>query len=147
MKQRIITLVSFLVLACFATFVFVCVYWLTCPYKVMEICDVKMVDDVVKSGDYAKIIVKYKKYSPIPAKVKREIINDQVVVLPTPDSNIPSASKEWMISIKIPPGLHSGKDYKIHTTYSYEVNPLRTIHVSWTSPLFEIVNGDAVRSD
>ena len=116
--------------------------WLVWPYKIMTIHEVQVLNPEVKAGEILQIKIKFEKHMDVHAKVLREIVNAQVIVLSPFESNVPVGPNEWVVPVRIPPSTHPGEGYTVHTTYVYPVNPIRNVRVTWCSPDFTVLPKD-----
>lgn len=113
-------------------------YWLSWPYKIIEITKVEVLTPIVVAGEDVQILIESKKYMNVPAIVRRELLNDHAWGIPSHESNIPATASDWTLRIKIPENAPFGTNYRIHTTYSYRVNPVREVTVEWMTPTFTV---------
>lgn len=126
-------------------------YWLIAPYEVMTFYgtygkETRTLEvptaNTVKSGEYLALRESYCKNLSYPATVSRTFIDGISYQVPVYVSNIPvgcyGKDGESIDYVYIPKALPPGK-YRIETVYSFQVNPLRTVHFSLITDQFIIV--------
>lgn len=119
-------------------------YWMYWPYEApVKIHSVELVTPVVIAGEDAVIYLKTEKTVALPCIVIRELINDYTRQMKPFESNIPMGMFDSRIRVRIPESTTEGDDYKIHTTYVYQINPLRKMYIEWTTSLFTVIKRNA----
>lgn len=121
-------------------------YWCFYPYPTTVILNapVPIVNEggKVVAGEALRLHMKWVKFTPVGADVTRLLLANskkELVVIYSGSSAVPTGEHDRIISVPIPAWVLPGK-YKVKTTYTYKVNPLREIDVSWESQSFEVVN-------
>lgn len=140
---KIANVASVMIICLCALGIILITYWLTWPYKVMTIHEVRVTTPIVKSGDMVGVYLNVTKHMSISANVKRMVMNDYAWPMPSFDSDSPIGHTSWTLSLKLQPNMPDGKNYRIRTVYTYKVNPLRDVTVEWETPEFEVRNGDS----
>ena len=128
--------------------IIVVLYWLTAPYEVMTFYEnhkntiEPMEENTVQSGEYLPIRENYCKNLSYPANVSRTFIDGISYQIPMYVSNKPvgcyGKDKDSIEYVYIPKALPPGK-FRIQTVYSFQVNPLRTVHFTLLSDQFTII--------
>lgn len=114
-------------------------YLLTYPFKVSE-STFKVVSSVVKPGGNLILAVDYCKWMDVPAIVTRQLNDGVIIELPPAVTNLPvGCYKNTIRYIPLPTGIPEGK-YTYQTTLEYQVNILRTVRSTTTSPEFHVRN-------
>jgi len=123
--------------------IFIVVYWLVAPYEVLtfygnntELTETT-VENTVKSGEYLPVRENYCKNMAFPSTISRTFIDGISYQVPVFVSNRPVGCRESIEYIYIPKAIPPGK-YRIETVYSFQVNPLRTVHFTLTTDLFTV---------
>lgn len=137
-RDRALYYASICVLCVAAVFIGTISYWLVWPYHVMDVNKVKILTPIVKAGDEVEVFLDATKHASYPATVLRQLINDHAWPFPVFPSNSPKGRTDWVLRLKIPENAPSGKNYAIHTTYVYKVNPIREVKVEWQTNTFEV---------
>ena len=118
-------------------------YWLIWPYNVITIRKVEVRTPIVQAGKEVEVYIESIKHMSVPATIYREIINDHAWMLPSFVSNIPLRQEDqvsdWVLRFQIPESAPTAKNYRIHTTYVYQVNPIRKIQVEWMTEPFTVI--------
>jgi hypothetical protein len=119
-------------------------WWMYYPVNVVDFfnepCPILNPDGKVKRGEYLEFSVEYKKFINYPAQVSRSLVNDRVVTLTCETGSLkPNNGKhKTNIRVFIPLNVFPGK-YKLITTMTYQVNPLRHIIESYETDWFEVI--------
>jgi len=120
-------------------------YWLLWPYPTIiihnEPVPIVSMHNGTKRGDILRLHMVWTKYTPVGADVSRMLIHcstKEIIVIYTGSSLVPAGEHDRDIVVPIPSWVPAGH-YRLRTTYTYQVNPLRPISVSWESEPFEIV--------
>jgi hypothetical protein len=118
-------------------------FWLVYPYKVITINKIEVLTPKVTAGDLVEVYIESVKHMNVPATIIREIINDHAWLLPSFVSNVPiienGKESSWVLRFRIPENAPSASNYKIHTTYIYQVNPIRQVRVEWMTEPFTVI--------
>lgn len=139
-KYKFNNVVSWLMIFCMVSTLFVIVYWIFYPVKVMEICETKIITPKVKAGEYLIYEFKYNKYMDIPGDIDRRLVNHITIPLVSHEGYRRAVGKNTtLVYVWIPKLVPPGR-YKLHTTITYEINPLHTTRVSYDTPEFEVIN-------
>lgn len=132
-----ISLVSItLALAMLVTFF----YWNLYPYKplVINVEPFTVQPKINKAGSPIKYQLDLCKNSSLGAEVHREFVNGVIFNTPIVYGNIEKGCKVIQNLMSIPDGLPSGT-YRLHLTFRYQVNPVRTVRVDTYSEPFNVV--------
>ena len=118
-------------------------FWLFWPYEPIVIHDIKIMNpgNVVYLGEDLVYETDYTKETSYPVvRVTRQIVDGVVVVLgPGKKSRLPVGSHKVRVHVKIPENGCVGT-YHFHLTAEYQVNPIRTVTVTFVTKPFEIRN-------
>jgi hypothetical protein len=141
MKQvfRDIPIIIFVALGILFGSYLLTVYWLTWPYKTVEMITPYAPDQPVIAGASMRYQFNMRKYTTAPARVNRQIFNGHSIMFPVTSSNLPAGVNKGFSYLDIPDYIPSGQ-YRLITTYEYDVNPIRTIKKVCTSEPFTIIN-------
>ena len=140
MTNRLLNLVSCLSLLFALAFGIIIFYWVVYPYKpmVFKAKVFPISNKIVKIGMTLSYVSDYCKNIDLPAMVTREFRNELIFVTPSTITNRPTGCHKILIGVLIPPELPAGK-YIMAQTYTYQVNPIRTITVRENTEEFEVI--------
>jgi hypothetical protein len=100
------------------------------------------IENTAKSGDYLALRENYCKNLSYPATVSRTFIDGISYQVPVYISNRPvgcyGKEEESVEYVYIPKALPPGK-YRIQTVYSFQVNPIRTVHFTLISDQVTVI--------
>ncbi len=128
----------------------VLLYWHLYPYKVIDVQQpAKIVSSLttkhngttypaVKRGNIMSFELKYTKYIPITARVRRQLVNDRSICLMEGAGQAKMGANEVIIDVMIPPNMFPGL-YRLQTFYEYDVNPIRNIKYEYYTEWFEVL--------
>lgn len=110
------------------------------PFKTIEIKNLPFKVDqlVVEPGETITYEVDYCKYTDRPAEVIHSFVDGFTYSLPVGQSNLPKGCGVTRLGIVVPETINPGR-YRINTTLTYKLNPLRNDTVSLGSQYFEVV--------
>lgn len=130
---------SWLVLVSAAVFIGVCLYWLVYPYNPIVFKDIARVENkLVYGGGYLGYKVNYCKYTTVKPLITKQFIDG--IIYNTPQIvglDDMKGCKVVNVKMYVPRALMPGQ-YLVHTTYRYQVNPLRYIDVTLDTEKFTI---------
>jgi hypothetical protein len=136
--DKILFRISLLMLGVMSITLLLVAYWMFWPIEILRITRTEVLTSVVKRGEYLRYLVTYTKICDIQGEVHRSLVNDRTVSLVVGDSSrkkLGSCLDE--IDVFIPTNMWSGK-YKLRVDVIYEVNPLRSVRVTYYTDWFEI---------
>lgn len=115
-------------------------YWLVAPYTVLTFGKENniLLTKTVKSGGYLQIRRDFCKKVPLTAKISRQFIDSLKYDAHLITSDEPVRCKKDVLYIYIPKALPAG-EYYVQDTYTYKVNPVRTIEYTLKSEIFTIL--------
>ena len=115
-------------------------YWLIYPYQLLTFNDAvfPVVNKTVKSGGTLRYVSDYCKYTDASATVTRSFVNEIIFVTPTTITNRPTGCAVITVEIALPKELPIGT-YHLSNTYTYEINPLRTVVIKEDTEEFKVV--------
>lgn len=121
------------------SFMLVAGYWAVYPYKPLVIKNNPMptYEKQVRAGDFLSYDVDYCKNTELPALVTRAFVDDVVFASPQIISDNEKSCRKHTVKIMIP-NIPPGK-YFVRITYTYEVNPIRSVTVTAYTQNFEII--------
>lgn len=134
-------IISWIIIACMMSTLSLLIYWMFFPIQVMDICETKIITPKVKPGQFFIYELKYNKHLDIPGDIDRRLVDHISIPLISHEGFRREMGKNisqvhvW-IPNQVPPGT-----YRLHTTISYDINPMRTVRVSYNTPQFEVTNG------
>jgi hypothetical protein len=137
--RRLPNILSFIIIVVSGIIIIVGGYWLIYPYKVIDIHEVKVLNNPVRPGEELQIFLDTTKHLPLTAKILGSIENDHAYPMADQYSNVPMGKADWVLRVKMPESIPEG-EYRFHRTYIYRVNPLRDIIVEWSVP-FNVLRG------
>ena len=116
-------------------------YWLLWPYNPLEIKNIEITnyDRVAYAGEYLEYEIDYYKKKRYPVlKVTRQLVDGSIILLPPPPGHVIPVGRHKVLSrAKIPDYCYAAM-FVFHITVSYQVNPIRTITVDFTTTPFEV---------
>jgi hypothetical protein len=95
----------------------------------------------VRSGGELRYTVKYCRYTEIPTRVSRSLVNEIIYTLPDAMIKAPEGCNEAETIIPIPKDLAPGK-YKLVSEISWTINAFRTITKHVETQEFTIIGSD-----
>ncbi len=115
-------------------------YWYNYPYKTLVFNDsvFPVITKTVKQGGTLKYTSKYCKFVRLPAVTSRSFANDLVFSTPEMTTDRESGCHTIIVAVPIPRELPGGK-YHLENTYTYRVNPIRTIVIKHNTEDFIII--------
>jgi hypothetical protein len=120
-------------------------YWLAWPYKIAEQkAPAKVLTPIVKLGDNLRYELDFCKYTDIsPIDTKKQLVDGLVYPLPVPAIRVLPVGCRKAIAeatIIIPDCAECfNKDVYLELISTYQVNPLRTVTVKFTTEKFQVV--------
>lgn len=141
--KKIFDFFSWLVVVILFLGVLVCIYWQLYPYKILEFKqgngNILNENKTVKSGDLIRLRQVQCKYLDIGATINRQFIDTLVYQVNTVMTHRPLGCHDSVELVRVPVVLPSGS-YRIRTTISYNVNPIRTVSYTIVTEQFNIIN-------
>lgn len=122
---------SFLVL-------FVIGYWVIFPFKALELKNIKLNSTTVNRGEHLVISADYCKYVNKQADLYVSFIDGVIYNTPPQIINLEKGCNSTSLSIYIPKALPTGT-FMLKGIFKYQVNPIRTIEVTYLTEQFIIV--------
>ena len=110
------------------------------PYETytLHTSPMEVLNPVVKAGDCITIKVDATRHTNKPADVTLQLVNDSVILLPTMRSAMPAGPQDLEWKLRIPKYADAGH-YKLISTLTFQMNPLRTISNRFETEMFEVV--------
>jgi len=139
LKNNMIKVIFGFILFCSLSLLFfggLLTFWLQYPYEPLVIEKIEIVS-TPKIGEEFVYKIYYTKKMNLPAKVIRQLVDDNVTTIPSIDSNVPVTTGDYSIGSFIMPKMISDR-YKFRWTAIYQVNPLRTISVMAETKCFKL---------
>lgn len=134
LSHIIVTVILFFSSAIFL--LFLC--WWSWPYNPVTYTEpVLVLDKEVKAGTLVQYKVSYCKRSAAPAVVDRQFVDGIIYTVPSVKPNFPLGCHTKIQTVEVPPNLPPS-DYKIRVYVSYQVNPIRTITVTYDTNYFKV---------
>lgn len=114
-------------------------FWLVYPYKTIEVNGNGIVttQEQYKGGDTLFYALDYCKYTDAEVHIGRSFIDTVIYSMPDITAKNPTGCRLQVISAAIP-NLPTGT-YYLRLTYTYKVNPVRSMTTTIYSNKFEIV--------
>ncbi len=138
--RKIIDTLSLLTV--FGSFIFslFIAFWLTYPYKPLEVNgDAQVLQKEVKAGETLIYRLDFCKNMDLPVTINRRFVDGLVYTLPEFSThNNKVGCKVQDILLDVPVTLPEGT-YHFHTEFSYKVNPIRTVTILVESNEFDII--------
>lgn len=132
-------------IVCSIGLVLLITYWLAWPYKIAEQkAPAKVLTPIVRLGDNLRYELDYCKYMDIsPIDTKKQLVNGLVYPLPVPATRVLPVGCRVAIADAaiIIPECAECFDHDVHLEIltTYQVNPLRTVTVKFTTEKFKVV--------
>jgi hypothetical protein len=137
--RKFLNILSILTFILVLGFVGTTSFWLIYPYKVITINQqpIPVTPKIAKMGSTIYMTIDYCKFMDVTARVEKQFIDSLVYSTPTIFVNNPLGCHTNTINVLIPYGL-APETYIIKQTYTYQVNPLRTVTAVTKSEEFQI---------
>jgi hypothetical protein len=142
--DRIAAYASFMTLGIAFVFLLTCIFWLVWPYKPAVINRAIVLDSQVQAGGFLEYQIDYCKYMDLTAEANRAFINGVIFTVPAVITNNPTGCHVNTHQISVPSELPSGT-YSLKTVWTYQVNPIRKVTVTYTTAPFKINGSDLDR--
>ena len=124
------------------TFIFIIyvMYLMYYPVNVLEFNTpiYEILTPIVRKGGIVKFRVDLVKHNALPATHTRQLIDGYTYIMTTAIANAPKGKVDFIASQKLPDYIETGK-YYIKSTYTYEINKLRTVTYSHRTGFFEVI--------
>lgn len=137
MKNKLIYIVSGLIIAAAITLVGLITLWSVYPYKPLKIKSISVMTREVSRGEVFIYELDYCKTGNHQVQISRRFVDGVVYSVPEIYTINPKGCKVSNIGLLIPESLPSG-EYRLEINYSYKVNPIRTVTVSAITGVFLI---------
>lgn len=93
----------------------------------------------IKQGEILRYYIMYNKYMNVPVHVQQTLINHVQINFPATNTNLPTGEYKTVNNdVTIPSYVTTGEAYLL-ITFTYEVNPLRTIVLTAQTERFKII--------
>lgn len=93
----------------------------------------------IKQGEVLRYYIMYNKYMNVPVHVQQTLINHVQINFPATNTNLPTGEYKTVNNdVTIPSYVTPGEAYLL-ITFTYEVNPLRTIVLTAQTERFKII--------
>ena len=131
------TLVFFIIITIFIVWI---VGLFIYPYKLVKFNDDKfpVLTPIVRAGEELQFQVDFYRYTKLPTKVSRQLINDYVYYYTEITASNPQGHIDKIGTVTIPSNIEPGV-YFLRNIYKYEVNFLRTITIVKDTEKFEVI--------
>jgi hypothetical protein len=131
---------SWIVLTLAFGFLLLVGWWLVYPYQTIDIQSAKVLTPIVAKGEDLEIEVIYNKHANLPSTVTKDLINGDIVHIPSSGiSNVPIGQNK-VITHQIIPYESDLGEARLKETITYQVNPLRTITKEFITDKFTIID-------
>lgn len=115
------------------------IYLLVYPFKTIKsIQPSVVVNKEVKAGEVLTVTKDYCKYTPVTARLIRNLIDGVSIPLPEVESALPEGCHIVNVIIPIPEYVPTGV-YTLKTTSVYKVNPVREININEFTEQFKVI--------
>ena len=110
------------------------------PYKTYDLhtSPMEVLNPIVKAGECITIKVDAMRWTDKPCDVTLQLVNDSVILLPTMRSALPAGPQDLEWQLRIPRYADAGH-YKLISTLTFKMNPLRTISKRHETVMFEVI--------
>ena len=123
--------------------IFLFAFWMIYPYKPLVFnSKFSFGNKIFRQGGVLWYTSDYCKYTNSSTIVSRSFVNGIIFTTPTITTARPKGCNKIVLGIDIPKELPVGT-YHLENTYSYKVNPLRTVIVKQKSDNFQIIESQA----
>ena len=114
-------------------------FWFVYPFKPIEFLTdpVEVVEDIVYPGEEIHLLLDFCKYTDKGSTIYSKVINEEVISLPVIHSSVPPGCYEKLRPVAVPEYLHPGT-YYAEVAVEYELHPLRTVVVRYTTETFVV---------
>lgn len=121
-------------------FVGLILFWLLYPYRPISFNydKAEVITPVVKRSETMQFKASYCRHNDMVATISRQLINTYIYYYSDITSASPKGCQDRIISVDIPVNIEPG-EYYVKNTYSYKVNPIRTIKFVKETEKFEII--------
>ena len=140
--KRMLNTISFISVVSAILLILLVIYWLIYPYKTVKFSYPKFPvlnkNRTIKRGDNLFYQVDYCKYVDLPSLVTKAFSNDIVFFVPETTGNSPTGCHSVNIQMQVPADLPMG-DFHVMLTYTYQVNPIRSVTVRQETEEFKVV--------
>lgn len=141
--MKIWNTISYITIGITALFLLVMGYWLLYPYNPTDFpSPVQKVDKLtVQSGEHLIITSEFCKNMTVVPTISRSFVDGIIYQIPSYTAIEPELGCHTRkVQVYIPKGLPLGR-YYIHSSYKWQVNPIRAIEKTTTTEVFYVVNG------
>jgi len=143
-KAKFLNVFSFITLSSALVLMLILAFWSLYPYKPADIKSIVVVDKEVQSGSLLTLDVDYCKYDDPTPLITTAFVNGVIFYLNDTSLSIERGCGINRIQILVPQEMTSGT-YSIRRTWSWKVNPIKTITKTLDSNKFEILGSDKQR--
>jgi hypothetical protein len=138
--KRFMAVASILTLAAALGLSLLVSYWLIWPYEVLTVvAPATMTRDTYTAGDYAPYRLQYAKHMDVVGQLSRALVDGVRINYPTIRTRLPEGSGTVCVNdLRIPLYVPAGR-YHFEVTAEYQVNPLRTVTVTYDTEEFDVL--------